>query len=63
MSRGGCLLNAILASLVPLIQFLYIFLLRESVPSSIWGLIAVLMLIEFGACVFHWYLYFAYDKK
>lgn len=35
MSRGGCLLNAILASLVPLIQFLYIFLLRESLPSSI----------------------------
>lgn len=63
MSRGECLFNAILSCLVPLILFLYIFLVWESVPSSGWGLIAVLMLLELGGCAFHWYRYFAYDKK
>lgn len=61
MSRGECLLNAILSCLVPLTLFLYIFLVRESVPSSDWGLIAVLMLADTGGLRLH--LYFAYNKK
>lgn len=63
MSRGECLLNASLSCLVPLTLFLYIFLVRESVSSSDWGLIAVLMLPILGGCAFYWYLYFAYNKK
>lgn len=61
MSRGECLVNALLSCLVPLL--LFILLAWKDIPSYGRGLLAVLILLEVGGCAFHWYRYFAYNKK
>lgn len=63
MSRGECLLNALLSCVVPALQALIFALYWVEMPPSGQVLMVLLLLLELGACAFHWYRYLAYDKK
>lgn len=63
MSRGECLLNALLSCIIPALLILFCWLAWKDIPSPCQGLLAVLILLEVGGCAFHWYRYFAYNKK
>ena len=63
MSRGECLLNALLSCIIPVLLILFCWLTWGDIPSPCQGLLAVLILLEVGSCAFHWYRYFAYNKK
>lgn len=63
MSRGECLFNALLSCVVPVLLILFLLLAWPAVPASARGLLLLLLLLELGSCAFHWYRYFAYDKK
>ena len=52
MSRGECLLNALLSCLA-----------WKDIPSPCQGLLILLLVLQLGSCAFHWYRYLAYDKK
>jgi len=59
MSKGECLFSALLWTVTAVLYLILFFLaIRE---KYIWcG--ALLLVIELGACAFHWYRYLAYDK-
>lgn len=63
MSRGECLFNALLSCVVPALQSLIFALYWVEMPPSGQVLMVLLLLLELGACAFHWYRYLAYDKK
>ena len=63
MSWGECLLNALLSCIIPVLLILFCWLAWKDIPSPCQGLLAVLILLEVGSCAFHWYRYFAYNKK
>lgn len=63
MSRGECLFNALLSCVIPVLLILFFLLAWPAVPAAARGLLLLLLLLELGSCAFHWYRYFAYDKK
>lgn len=63
MSRGECLFNALLSCVVPVLLILFFLLAWPAVPTSAQGLLFLLLALDLGSCAFHWYRYFAYDKK
>lgn len=63
MSRGECLLNALLSCIIPVLLILFCWLAWKDIPSPCQGLLILLLVLQLGSCAFRWYRYLAYDKK
>ena len=65
ISKGSCLFNAIIWTLLPFLH-LSLFFYRGAffnldLKSTWYGVL--LLIVEVSACTVHWYRYLAYDKK
>lgn len=63
MSRGECLLNALIWSIIPGLQILFYVRYGGALPQDSRIYFLILLLLQLLGAALHWYRYLAYDKK
>ena len=63
MSRTECLLNALVWSLIPVLQIIFLLIYGPALETSSMAFAGLLLLMELAAGAFHWYRYLVYNKK
>ena len=63
MSRAECLVNALIWSLIPALQIIFLLIYGPALETSSMVFAGLLLLLQLSAAAFHWYRYLAYDKK
>lgn len=63
MTKGECLVNALLQTLILMLQFGLLLFASPALSLGSRGLFALLILLQLASCAFHWYRCLAYDKK
>ena len=63
MSRGECLLNALIWSVIPGLQILFYVRYGGALSQDSWIYVLLLLFLQLFAAAFHWYRYLAYNKK
>lgn len=63
MSRGECLINALIWSVIPALQILFYALYGRTLPQESRMFFLLLLFLQLLGAALHWYRYLAYNKK
>ena len=63
MSRGECLINALLSGVILVLQMAVLWPLWADLDGLDRTLMVLLLLLELGSCAFHCCRYLTYNKK